>query len=95
MLNSRSCAGGSAGFESTLRRSRSRPEFVATHDFTPNAKTDWDIVPQFQVTLSQRQHVRVNLGVSIPVTNTADRPIQAVMYVLWDWFDGGLREGWR
>jgi mono/diheme cytochrome c family protein len=70
-------------------------EFVATHDFMYNAKTDWDIVPQFQVTLSQRQHVRVNLGVSIPATNTAGRPIQAVMYVLWDWFDGGLREGWR
>ena len=70
-------------------------EFVATHDFTSHAKTDWDIVPQFQVTLSQRQHVRVNLGVSIPATNTAGRPIQAVFYLLWDWFDSGLREGWR
>ena len=70
-------------------------EFVATHDFMSHAKTDWDIVPQFQVTLSQRQHVRANLGFRIPVTNTADRPIQAVFYILWDWFDGGLREGWR
>jgi mono/diheme cytochrome c family protein len=70
-------------------------EFVANRNFTSNARTDWDIVPQFQVTLSQRQHVRANLGFRIPVTNTAGRPIQAVFYLLWDWFDGGLREGWR
>ncbi len=70
-------------------------EFVANRDFMPHAGTDWDIVPQFQVSLSQRQHVRVNLGVQIPVINTADRPVQAVMYVLWDWFDGSLKEGWR
>jgi mono/diheme cytochrome c family protein len=70
-------------------------EFVANRNFTSDARTDWDIVPQFQVTLSQRQHVRANLGFRIPVTNTAGRPIQAVFYLLWDWFDGGLREGWR
>jgi mono/diheme cytochrome c family protein len=70
-------------------------EFVANRDFTSRAKTNWDVVPQFQVTLSQRQHVRANLGFSIPVTNTAGRPIQAVFYLLWDWFDGGLRQGWR
>jgi mono/diheme cytochrome c family protein len=70
-------------------------EFVANHDFGSHSRTDWDVVPQFQVTLSQRQHVRANLGFRIPVTNTADRPIQVVFYLLWDWFDGGLREGWK
>ncbi len=70
-------------------------EVVANKDFLPHATPDWDIVPQFQVTLSQRQHVRVNLGVLIPVTNTTDRPIQAVFYVLWDWFDGSLLKGWK
>src|ERR1700682_6490218 len=70
-------------------------EFVANRDFTTHASTNCDIVPQFQVTLSQRQHVRANLGLSVPVTNTAGRPIQAVFYVLWDWFDGGLLEGWK
>lgn len=70
-------------------------EFVANRDFISHAQTDWDVVPQFQVTLSQRQHVRANLGLRIPVTNTAGRPIQAVFYILWDWFDGGLREGWK
>jgi len=70
-------------------------EFVANRDFTSQARTNWDIVPQFQVTLSQRQHVRANLGFRIPVTNTAGRSIQAVFYVLWDWFDGGLLDGWK
>ncbi len=70
-------------------------EFVANRNFTSGARTDWDVVPQFQVTLSRRQHVRANFGVRIPVTNTAGRPIQAVFYVLWDWFDGGLLKGWK
>ncbi|HEX4773449.1 MAG TPA: cytochrome c [Bryobacteraceae bacterium] len=70
-------------------------EVIANHDFTSQGKTDWDILPEFQVTLSQRQHVRANLGVRIPVTNTADRPVQVVFYVLWDWFDGSLKEGWK
>ena len=58
------------------------------------AKTDWDVLPQMQVTLSPRQHVRADLGVRIPVNNTADRPIQLVFYVLWDWADGKITEGW-
>lgn len=70
-------------------------EVIANKDFLPRTTPDWDIVPQFQVTLSQRQHVRVNLGARIPVTNTTDRPIQLVFYVLWDWFDGSLLKGWK
>jgi hypothetical protein len=30
----------------------------------------------------------------VPVNNTAGRQIQVVFYVLWDWFDGRLNEGW-
>jgi mono/diheme cytochrome c family protein len=70
-------------------------EVVANKDFLPHTTPDWDIVPQFQVTLSQRQHVRVNLGLRIPITNTSNRPVQVVFYVLWDWFDGSLLKGWR
>jgi mono/diheme cytochrome c family protein len=70
-------------------------ELVANKDYMPHSTPDWDIVPQFQVSLSARQHVRINLGASIPVTNTSDRPIQVVFYVLWDWFDGSLFKGWR
>lgn len=70
-------------------------EFVANRNFTSHPTTDWDVVPEVQVTLSRRQHVRANLGFRIPVTNTADRPVQAVVYVLWDWFDGSLKAGWK
>lgn len=70
-------------------------EFVADRDFETGARTNWDVIPEFQVTLSQRQHVRADLGVRIPATNTEGRPVQIVFYLLWDWFDGPLTEGWR
>jgi hypothetical protein len=52
------------------------------------------VVPEFQVTLSRRQHVRAALGYDVPLNDTAGRSTQLMMYVLWDWFDGGLLEGW-
>jgi len=70
-------------------------EAVASQDLLDGAKTDWDIVPQFQVTVSRRQHMRGSLGVVVPVTNTVDRPIRLMMYFLWDRADGGLFEGWK
>jgi mono/diheme cytochrome c family protein len=70
-------------------------EAVASRDLIDGAATNWDVVPQFQVTLSRRQHIRGNLGVSVPVTNTAGRPIQLKLYFLWDRADGGLFDGWR
>jgi mono/diheme cytochrome c family protein len=69
-------------------------EFVAARDLATGASTNWDVVPEMQVTISRRQHVRVNVGYSKPVTNTAGRPGQVVFYVLWDWFDGKLNKGW-
>ncbi|MES2392142.1 MAG: c-type cytochrome [Acidobacteriota bacterium] len=69
-------------------------EFVASRDFTTGAATDWDVVPQMQVTLSPRQHVRADIGVRAPFTDTAGRKPQVVFYVLWDWADGKLWEGW-
>ena len=70
-------------------------EFVAARDLITGAKTDWDVIPEFQVTLSKRQHIRFNVGVSIPATNTAGRNPQLMFYLLWDWQDGKLLEGWR
>ena len=55
---------------------------------------DADIVPQLQVMLSRRQHVMLNAGVRIPLTRRSERPTRVVAYILWDWFDGGLFEGW-
>jgi mono/diheme cytochrome c family protein len=69
-------------------------ELVANRDLQTGAKTDWDVVPEMQVTLSKRQHVRANLGVSLPATNTAGRSAQLLFYVLWDWQDGKLTQGW-
>jgi hypothetical protein len=69
-------------------------ELIADREFEAGAKTNWDVLPQFQVTISQRQHVRANLGVRIPATNTPGRPVQLMFYLLWDRQDGTLREGW-
>jgi hypothetical protein len=71
-------------------------EFIATEALPktgPNA-FDADLVPQLQVTLSRRQHVLLNVGVRVPLTHTERRPTRVAAYLLWDWFDGGLFEGW-
>jgi cytochrome c553 len=70
-------------------------EFLSTRDLVDNARMNWDVLPQMQVTISKRQHIRADLGVRIPVNNTAGRPVQLMFYVLWDWQDGRLNEGWR
>ncbi len=69
-------------------------EVIMNRDFEAGAKTNWDIVPQMQVTISRRQHVRGNLGVRVPVNNTDGRPVQLMFYLLWDWADGKLTGGW-
>jgi mono/diheme cytochrome c family protein len=69
-------------------------EFLATRDLVDGAKTDWDIMPEMQVTASKRQHFRVNLGVRAPVTDTAGRSPQVYFYVLWDWAEGHFWNGW-
>ena len=69
-------------------------EFLADRDLVTGAKTNWDILPEMQVTISKRQHIRANLGVRMPVSNTAGRQTQVLFYVLWDWQDGRLNEGW-
>ncbi len=69
-------------------------EFLADRDLETSAKTNWDVVPEVQFSLSKRQHILANVGVRRPVNNTFGRTTQLVFYVLWDWFDGSLREGW-
>jgi len=69
-------------------------EILADRDLITGAKTNWDLVPQFEVTISKRQHIRADVGVRIPANNTAGRPVQVLFYVLWDWQDGKLTEGW-
>jgi hypothetical protein len=57
--------------------------------------SQWDVVPQVQVTLSKLQHVMLAGAVRIPVSKRKDRPTQGLVYVLWDWYDGGFFEFWK
>jgi mono/diheme cytochrome c family protein len=70
-------------------------ELLADREIATGEKTNWDLLPQLQVTLSRRQHVRANVGVKFPLNDSPSRSTQVMFYLLWDWFDGGLREGWK
>jgi len=70
-------------------------ELVAAHEFEAGVPTEWDLIPQMQVTLSRRGHVSVSGGVQFPLNERADRGTKVAVYLLWDWFDGGLFTGWK
>lgn len=69
-------------------------EILGARAFVSGATTSWDVVPQFHVTLSTRHHVMANLAVRVPITDAAVRPTRIYAFLLLDWFDGGLLEGW-
>lgn len=69
-------------------------EVIADRDLIKSAITNWDLVPQLQVALSKRQHILASIGVQTPLNNRGGRSVAVLFYVLWDWFDGGLRKGW-
>jgi len=69
-------------------------EFLGARELVEDEKIQWDFVPQMQVTLNQRQHIMLNVGVRLPVTDSGVRDTQLLFYLLWDWFDGGLFSGW-
>ena len=43
---------------------------------------------------STRQHVLVNIGVRTPLSQRSERGSSVLVYLLWDWFDGGFFSGW-
>ena len=47
------------------------------------------------MTLNARQHLMAAAGLRIPVTDSGPRTTELVFYLLWDWYDGGVLEGWR
>ena len=57
--------------------------------------SEWDLVPQVQVTLSKLQHVMVAVGARVPLTQRDERHPRALVYLLWDWFDGGFFDFWK
>jgi hypothetical protein len=69
-------------------------EVIADREMVSGAPTNWDVVPEIQIPINRRMHILGNIGYRIPVNNTADRPKQLLIYLLWDWVDGGLTEGW-
>jgi mono/diheme cytochrome c family protein len=69
-------------------------ELVADRELVTGATTNWDIIPELQIPINKRMHLLGNVGFRFPVNNTADRPRQFLFYVLWDWVDGGLLDGW-
>ncbi len=70
-------------------------ELIGTRVFARGSRDfEWDAVPQLQVALNRRQHVRLSLGVRLPLDDAGERPTRALLYLLWDWYDGGLTDGW-
>ena len=70
-------------------------ELVGRQEMASGAKTEWDLVPQLQISLSDLQHVLFSAGYRIPVTATSGRSGQFLFYFIWDWYDGGLFEHWH
>jgi len=69
-------------------------ELLTSRELASGETISLDVVPQMQVTLNKKQHIMFNVGVRIPVNKTAERDWQVLVYLLWDWFDGGFFEGW-
>ena len=69
-------------------------EFLAARPLVSGASVEWDLLPGAQVTLNRRQHVRVAGGVRLPVTESEQRRKSAIVYLLWDWYEGGFFQGW-
>ena len=70
-------------------------ELAAVREMERGKRVEWDVLPQLQVSLSKRQHILAAGGIRIPLTERDGRHMQVLTYLLWDWFDGGLRDGWR
>jgi mono/diheme cytochrome c family protein len=69
-------------------------EILGARELRSGETSRWDVLPQMQITLNTRQHVMLNAGVRIPLNDRQERSTQAMVYLLWDWFDGGFLEGW-
>jgi len=69
-------------------------EFLGERELIAGEPVLWDVLPQIQVTLSARQHIMANFGVRVPVTHRQGRATEVLFYILWDWYDGGLTQGW-
>lgn len=69
-------------------------EILGARELKDGSDVEWDVLPQIQVSLSNRQHVLMNIGVRTPLSQRSERRTSVLVYVLWDWFDGGFLSGW-
>lgn len=69
-------------------------EFVAARALEDDESTQWDVIPQMQISLNTRQHLMLSVGLRMPVNDRVARQTHLMVYILWDWFDGGLFDGW-
>jgi hypothetical protein len=69
-------------------------EVLAARPIVSGARVEWDLLPGVQVTLNARQHVRLAGGWRLPVTDADVRKKSVIVYLLWDWYEGGFFEGW-
>ncbi len=69
-------------------------EVLGAREIREGSETEWDVLPQLQVSLSTRQHVLLNIGVRTPISWRSERQTSVLVYLLWDWFDGGFLSGW-
>lgn len=49
-------------------------EVIGAWELQGSDTAKWDIAPQIQIPLNRRQHVRLNLGARIPMSDTDTRP---------------------
>jgi hypothetical protein len=69
-------------------------EILGAKELREGGELQWDLVPQLQISLSGLQHVLVNVGARLPVNERERRSKSVMVYLLWDWFDGGLFSNW-
>jgi mono/diheme cytochrome c family protein len=69
-------------------------EMLGARELDDGSEAEWDVLPQVQVSLSTRQHVLLNIGVRTPISQRRERRTSVLVYLLWDWFDGGFFSGW-
>tara|TARA_R110000782_G_scaffold191602_2_gene281414 strand:+ start:4041 stop:5153 length:1113 start_codon:yes stop_codon:yes gene_type:complete len=52
------------------------------------------LIPQAQVGLNKRGHIMLNIGAEIPLNDTHRYDYRGYAYLVWDFADGGLFDGW-
>ncbi len=52
------------------------------------------LIPQAQISLNKRGNILLNFGTEIPLNDTNRYDYRGYVYLVWDFADGGLLDGW-